>query len=213
MSYVTTTHWEDDDIVAESPDGLSRVVLRPDEDAELDGDDLPILVSHDQTGRTTSCTRERWYYPHDAVKGDDDAFARAVDHFIYGYGWDRYGRRVSGFDKLERWVRLFLGGTGVIQMSSGEAEYFGCDSAALRELWGTPGVYTYGTESFSDEKTIQAFLDNEVYGYAVQTRTDPDDDDGWIDDDDQCWGLVGRDYAESEACSALDDYIKEGKES
>lgn len=209
MSYGTTTHWDDDDIVAESPDGLSRVVLRPDEDAELDGDYLPILVSHDQTGRTTSCTGERWYYPHDAVKGDDDAFARAVDHFIYGYGWDKHGRLVSGFDKLERWVRLFLGGTGVVQMSSSEASYFACDSAALRELWGTPDDCVYGEGVFSDEKIIQGFLDGEVYGYVVQTRESPDSED-W-EDGDSGYGLIGLDYAESEARSALADL--EGTES
>lgn len=85
MSYITTTIWVDDDVVAESPSGLVRAVLRPDEDApELDGDHLPILVRRGH-GRDLSegCSGADWYYPNDAASGsDENDFARAVDHFV-----------------------------------------------------------------------------------------------------------------------------------
>lgn len=212
MSYVTTTRWEDDDIVAVSDDGLVRVVLRPDQDTELDGDYLPILVRKDGRGYTsavTSCAGERWYHPNAAAaNGDDDAFARAVDHFTYEQGWKRSGVPVHREDMLVRWVRIFLGGSGVIRISTQDAEYFACDSAALRELWGLLPSTVYGEGDVSDYDTLKGFFDGETYGYAVQTREDPEDDDSWEDTDDTCYGLIGRDWAEAEATEALASYQK-----
>lgn len=200
MSYVTRTYWVDDDVVAE--DGDARVVLRPDEDATLGGDYLPILVRRDNRGSTRSCTGERWYYPNDAVKGDDEAFARAVAHFIYD---DRHyipGARKRGddFAMLVRWVRIFLGGSGVIQISTPDDEFFACDSAALRKLWGLLPSMVYGKGDLSDYSLLRAFFDGEVYGYVVQTR---DEDGEWADTDDSCWGLIGREYAENSAREAF----------
>lgn len=208
MSYITTTIWVDDDVVAESPSGLVRAVLRPDEDApELDGDHLPILVRANWRG-VSPCTGERWYSPNDAVKGDDEAFARAVEHFIYGNGWDRFGRLVTNFDALVRWVRIFLGGSGVIQISTPDDEFFACDSAALRELWGLLPSTVYGEGDVSDYSLLKAFFDGEVYGYAVQTREDPEDDESWKDVD-SCWGIIGRESAEAEATAEFENFTKE----
>lgn len=192
MSYRTV--WYDDDVVAESDDGLTRVVLRPDENSELDGDAYPILVRHDHRGGTESCTGEPWYHPNVGNNGDDDNFARAVDWFIYNVG----GR--SGFDMLERWVRLYLGGTKVVQFETQDSTFFACDSAYLWELWGMPADRVLTDEDVTMD--IPDFLNGEVYSYTVQTR-ESDDSDDWEDTDEMLFGIVGRDYAESEAREAL----------
>lgn len=193
MSYVTRTYWVDDDVVAE--DGDARVVLRPDEDATLDGDYLPILVRANRHG-VSSCTGEHWYSPNDAVRGDDEAFARAVEHFASWRGF--MGRSFPNL--LERWVRLYLGGSGVIQVSTPDDEFFACDSAALRKLWGLLPSMVYGKGGLSDYSLLRAFFDGEVYGYVVQTR---DEGGEWADTDDSCWGLIGREHAENSAREAF----------
>ena len=80
MGWQTYTYWTDDDVIATSDDGTLRVVLRPDTDAELDGDVYPILVRV-SGGSVESCAGERWYHPSADTFGEDDDFARAVDYF------------------------------------------------------------------------------------------------------------------------------------
>lgn len=207
MSYVTTTRWVDDDVIAESDDGTLRVVLRPDTDTDLDGDYLPILVRVGNRG-VDSCAGERWYHPSPAY-GDDDVFARAVDYFYLG---SRAGRS-NGTDyvaRLTRWVRLFLGGATVAQFDRNGETFFACDSAALREVWGTPS----GRVLTEDELVcdIPAFLEGETYGYIVQERAcldcEDDEDHEWLDTDETCWGLIGREWAKDAAIEALAGYSR-----
>ena len=207
------TLWVDDDVVAESDDGTTRVVLQPDMDAELDGCSYPILVNVDyRRNSVESCTGQRWYHPDTAVNGDDDAFARAVDHFYLGLRtWRRDGtvERPDYMNLLTRWVRLYLGGTHVARLDYQGETYFACDSAALREIWGVPSGTTLTDESLLLD--IPEFLAGETYGYVVQERLCADCDDHehiWVDTDESLWGLIGREWAEDSAREALDEYTR-----
>ncbi len=215
MGWQTYTYWTDDDVIATSDDGTLRVVLRPDTDAELDGDVYPILVRV-SGACVESCAGERWYHPSADTFGEDDDFARAVDYFYLGSRTWRDGtvHRPSYMARLTRWVRLFLGGTTVAQVDRNGDTFFACDSAALRKSWGLHPGRALGEDELTCD--IPDFLDGEAYGYVVQERRciDCEDDCGheWIDTDEMRWGLIGREWAEDEAGEALAAYtLRDGK--
>ena len=193
MSWVKV--WRDDDVIAESDNGLRRVILEPDSDCELDGDYLPILIYRDSYGQTGSAARWSGYHPASETYGDDDTLVRALDYYRarawqHGSGW---------LDAcLTRYARLFLGATGLVQIDTQDNTLWACDNTALRNLWGSPDSYVFGPD---DTREIAAWMEGECYGYVVQERetTDPDE---W-EDIDSCFGLIGRDWAEQAARDAL----------
>lgn len=116
---------------------------------------------------------------------------------------------------LERYIRI-LGG-----VSEYESPHDGANN-----LWyivpGPKWNEAMMTETFDPDRAreiikaerdeYRAWCEGEVYGYVVEKRTkwqqvDTDDDvtmETWEETDDgSLWGLIGRDYAESEARAAL----------
>lgn len=181
--------WVDDgEQVAISDDGLRRVVIRPDEyETEWDDCGSPAIVSANR--RAGAVPLYCWRNWHASQESDDtsDALSVAVNH--YGVGNDGH---------IECYMRLYHGSTAVHHISTRDSEYYVCDSAELRALWGTPDGYVFQERELA---TLRAWFDGEVYSAHVQTR-DTDNDD-WEDTDDCCYGLIGWDWARDSGADLL----------
>ena len=181
--------WVDDgEEIAVSDDGLSRTVVRSDDCTDMEWDDeySPAVVCVDSHGSVTTLSDWRTWHAgqeSDEVSGD---LARAVEHYR---NWYR-ASRCDADTCIERYMRLYHGTTAVHRISTRDAEYYVCDSATIRTLWGVPKHYVFSPDY---SEALKAWLNGEAYSAHLQTRESEASD--WEDSDENVFGLYGYDYA------------------
>jgi len=218
MSHLITCHdWSDNDdyTMAWAPTNDPRVVaiIKNDDEASfernLDGDAIlpTYLIDGDRASHTGG------------YEDDEDLANRIVearDRFRYaaGYRYDglSYAHIAKSEAMLARWAWIFHG-TTFYRGSYGYQNAYDVlvmNTPAYREHVGADELTREEAQSWVDATTseIANIADGYVYGvgYAVHASRVMDDEPIDINDGDwneeiQCWGFVGEEYAQQNAAS------------
>lgn len=123
------------------------------------------------------------------------------------YGWDHFSTRPDSEKLFIRWAHIFHRAVVVEDRPhDGAWSFWYMTLAQIAEIGNTP------EEAIAIEiKEYRAWAEGEVFGYVVEKAVDWDRRDGddsmttWETVDD-CWGLIGREYAEESARDAFELY-------
>lgn len=127
---------------------------------------------------------------------------RAMDHFHYATG-----RMRDSVDMLDRWLRIYHGGSCEIISSStyqGGDDFLVYDTRAMREAWGQ--VSPMVDKSDPEASEWQAYIDGDVYVVSAQRAISFDEDgepDAWEDIDGPVGGYYGEEWARDAAIEML----------
>lgn len=125
------------------------------------------------------------------------------------YGWDYYSTRPGSEALFIRWARIFHGAV-VTEHNPGRGP------ASLWYLMPTGLAEVTDPEARlrGDIAEYQSWADGEVYGYIVEEAADWVRKDGepgsmttW-DTVEDLWGLIGFEFAQESARTALDNHVK-----
>lgn len=129
------------------------------------------------------------------------------------------------FPVVARWLRLFHGATVVLPLghrgiSVGKPDddddpgnYFGViyDTPETRKVTGCTDAESVRAALEGEVDEYRAWAEGEVFGVLVQQGTLTEDGNEEYDDDDSedgAWGVIGDDYARSEARRMLDETVR-----
>lgn len=130
-------------------------------------------------------------------------------------GWDRIKDRYAEAQAVaifERWARTFHGATTLFHSPHvGPNSVWYILPEQIKEIGGTP------EEALKAEiQEYQAWAEGEVYGYIIEKsvtwvrKDDPNGDEltTW-EEEESCWGLIGRKWAEEATQDAFAAYKNE----
>lgn len=191
--------------ILETRGDFRAVIIRDDGADKPDYDGQAVVLSYDY--------RHDWNVSCENDVRSGDRLAYALKHFM-----DAYNSR-RGMPLFQRYARIFHGTRDIrtfrYSYVPDSVEYMALDTEALRTEWGYDG----DDGAKGDAETWQAYIDGDVYGIGLEhrraytqtteyadgetvTRTGEDWEetkDGFV------WGYYGREYAEAEALSMLND--------
>jgi hypothetical protein len=142
---------------------------------------------------------DRPSYGHESDKHSGVNFPAALAYFT-----DRFDR--NGAPVMRRYLAAFHGGgLRLIESHTDQRapQYVTYDTRAMREWWGQTGEALDTSAPEADE--WQAYIDGDVYGYAVDRAIEFDSDGEPIDwlEIEACWGFYGETYAKQAAIESL----------
>jgi hypothetical protein len=130
-------------------------------------------------------------------------------------GWNHFADRDHGIDLFTRWAKMAHGATVVEENPHDGA----------RSLWyvmpekiAEAGTPVSPEQIIAEEvKEYQAWASGEVYGYVIEKAVGWSRLDSKVDirvtweEEESCWGFIGREYAEASAREAFAPYAKEAQ--
>jgi len=179
-----------------------RVYLEQDSDCEN-----PRESGDAQVGRIVCVRSPRYLRPEES---GDNVSASLVQSAI-----DDHSFRV-----VARWLRLFYGASTVLPLYSGgddrpsagdltdspdAGDYIGVtfDQPSTRRTTGVDNLEDIPTALSVEVDEFGEWARGETYGYVIERRDESEF--GEWEQTDSLWGLIGDDYARSEALRALGD--------
>lgn len=178
------------EIIATSEDKRYRVCLEIDEDSSNPREEYDQIV-YAVTVPNSRC--------------DDIAEAGPLVD-----GWDRIKDRPDAVELFERWARIFHGAVALYDTPhEGPSAVWYIMPDGIKEVGDPKAVLA----AIRDE--YRSWASGDVYGYVIEEAVDWRRADGRDGDKstwevvNDCWGLVGYEYAEKEARREFAEFLKD----
>lgn len=204
MEAIRTYYLDEDGQPTETEHGDVRVRLYYDEAdgtmADASGDAAPLIVYIDP------------HFGHVYQKVEaGEQYSGGIDGYDVARAWERF----RDTDKVARWLRICYGvrGVDVWDDPRSAARWFAiATDAHVKATMGDDVTDEQVAEALKhDVEFIRDWAEGDIYRWEVERRRtgrkvyddgDETEFDEW-DSEDSCGGFIGRDYAETEALSAL----------